>query len=560
MNNTSHTGASFNTTFRTPYGTSNAQKNSSTGARFDGVPHAPFLSPAGGSPNGRTPTLSTKREMLSHKAMIEQIKAEQRAARAEASIFASNPTLSARPGEPPSRRWDSGHQAALNGQRETERARQVGQRLAAEKDAREQRRFMTQAAEFVSGMVDGMFSVVSPPGAAAEAVDFEGAAETSGTPLPNMTALQQRAEELGFSVQLHGVDDPASTTLANMTVFFVQTGDLTMTFAEDCKLQELVSGFRQASTKLVGAGDSCIYQRLCQLTRSGFNPVSLAPQRCEDIDPVPVPGRFPQAFSPDFAGTFAKLESCVPPVEGNSTFVIWEPEYMERWRADGGFPYAVVTASTIVPSTSVVLVPSPPDTPAAYLSPDIAIAPSQQEIAPASSPPQMSPAAFQPEPPPAQPSVSPVDAQPETDPANPEPEMAPGDLRPGVAPVRPQSGGLPVATGWGAVIGAVASVGVFLLATQAYRRLRSGSTSANPSQTTVTMSPLGPSANQASASSNLPVQASAATPPLTSVQVDSSSDTSSVVGTASSDSSSDASGASMDDISQVLGAGHSSGE
>jgi hypothetical protein len=71
--------------------------------------------------------------MLPHKVMIEQIQAEQRAAWAEAGIPAGSPTVSARLGATASRRWDSAHQSTSNHQRETERARQIGRRLVAEK-------------------------------------------------------------------------------------------------------------------------------------------------------------------------------------------------------------------------------------------------------------------------------------------------------------------------------------------------------------------------------------------------------------------------------------------
>jgi hypothetical protein len=180
------------------------------------------------------------------------------------------------------------------------------------------------------------------------------------------------------------------------------------------------------------------------------------------------------------------------------------------------------------------------------------------EAAPAPWQPEMSPAAFQPEPLPAQPSMAPVDAQPEIYPANPEPEMAPADLPPGTSPVPPQSGGLSLAAMWG--IASAASVGVFLLATQLYRRLKSGFTPGNPSQTTVTMSPLGLYTNQASASSSLLVQSPNATTPPTSVRVDSYSGKSSVDGSAFSDDDSKGAGAIRLDDSDVLGAGHSSGD
>jgi hypothetical protein len=122
VNNTGYAGSSSNT-----------HQKASSGARFDGFPHVPFLPATGLARVGGTPTLSIKTEMLSHKAMIEQIQAEQRAARGEAGIVAGSPTVSARPGAYVSRRWNSNHQAALNHLRETERAHQLGQRLAAER-------------------------------------------------------------------------------------------------------------------------------------------------------------------------------------------------------------------------------------------------------------------------------------------------------------------------------------------------------------------------------------------------------------------------------------------
>jgi hypothetical protein len=554
MNNTGYTGSSSKTHQKLP-----------SAALCHAYPHTPFL-PTTGAARGWIPTLSTRRAMLPHKVMIEQIQAEQRAAVADVGIFVGKPVLSVRPGETAARRWDSDHQSGLNRQRETDRARQIGQRLAAEKEARQQRGFATQATEFVGGVVDGMISVISPQGAAAEAVDFAGAAESAAEAVPSLVTFQQRAEELGFSVQLHGVDDPANATLANMTVFFLETPGA-KTSAEVCKLHEVVTEFLQASTELVGGQFSCDAQLLCLFIGPSSDANSLKEYRCEDIDPISsLPSFPPRPSNPDFQRAFTRLDQYAPPVNGNSTFVIWDKAYMDRWQPHGGFPYAVVSKNMAVPGTpQPAPAPSQPDVPPATSPPEMAPmpAPSQQENPPAPPHSEMPPGAFQPEPPPAQPFTPPIHSQPEISPSDLEPEMAPAASQPSTLPVPPQAGGLSLAAMWGIASGA--SVAVFALATLAYRGWRTKFAPVNPSTTTVTMSPLSPYASNSGASGYPPAQSFGATPPLTSVKIDSSSDTSSVVGSASvtgtsDDSSSVASGIDGDDRSEVLGAGHSSGD
>jgi hypothetical protein len=335
------------------------------------------------------------------------------------------------------------------------------------------------------------------------------------------------------------VDDPASTTLANMTVFLVD--GIALTFEESCALDKLITEFQQPSTTLVVPKWGCRVQADMRKICSGsIFALNLPTSSCVE-------------FAPNFPDNlFEGFDRYVPPVDGNSSFVLLDQSYMQVWVDErsslADFPYTVVSKNRTAP-TSPQSAPAQPDMPPANLPPEAAPAPWQ---------PEMSPAAFQPEPLPAQPSMAPVDAQPEIYPANPEPEMAHADLPPGTSPVPPQSGGLSLAAMWG--IASAASVGVFLLATQLYRRLKSGFTPGNPSQTTVTMSPLGLYTNQASASSSLLVQSPNATTPPTSVRVDSYSGKSSVDGSAFSDDDSKGAGAIRLDDSDVLGAGHSSGD